>query len=635
MTTLTLPNGDELDFDEAVTAREAVEAIGSGLADDALVAEVDGELIDLSTTIEDDGSFKVYTWDDEEGKEVFRHTTAHVLAQAVERLYDDVDITIGPPTEDGFYYDFDAEPFTDEDLRDIEEEMQVIVDEDYDVEREEVSYEEARDRLEGNAYKLDILEDIKDAGETISFYSQGEFDDLCRGPHLPSTGRIKAFKLLRSSGAYWRGDEHNTQLQRIYGTSYPREKDLDDHLAFLEEAKERDHRKLGAEHDLFTSSSLVGKGLPVFQPKGARMREILKEYLWSLHEDKGYERIWTPHIAKWDLYETSGHAEKFGDELFTVDGRDSEFVLKPMNCPHHMQIYDDNHFSYRDLPVRYFEPATVYRDEQSGELSGLLRVRSITQDDGHLFCTPEQIEDEVTTIVEIVKEFYDRLDMLDDYKVSLSVRDPDAKDDYLGSDDIWETAESALEGVAEDLDLPFEVIEGEAAFYGPKLDFLFYDALDREWQLATVQLDFNLPERFDLTYKASDNDEKRPVVIHRAITGSLERFLGVMIEHFKASFPLWLSPEQVRVITVTDENEEYADSVVGELNEHGFRVETDYRDESVGKKIAEAETSKVPYVLVIGGDEEANGSVNVRSREDGVMGEMAEDEFFNLLHENL
>jgi threonyl-tRNA synthetase len=635
MTTLTLPNGDELDFDEAVTAREAAEAIGSGLADDALVAEFDGELIDLSTTIEDDGSFKVYTWDDEEGKEVFRHTTAHVLAQAVERLYDDVDITIGPPTEDGFYYDFDAEPFTDEDLRDIEEEMQVIVDEDYDVEREEVSYEEARERLEGNAYKLDILEDIKDAGETISFYSQGEFDDLCRGPHLPSTGRIKAFKLLRSSGAYWRGDEHNTQLQRIYGTSYPREKDLDDHLAFLEEAKERDHRKLGAEHDLFTSSSLVGKGLPVFQPKGARMREILKEYLWSLHEDKGYERIWTPHIAKWDLYETSGHAEKFGDELFTVDGRDSEFVLKPMNCPHHMQIYDDNHFSYRDLPVRYFEPATVYRDEQSGELSGLLRVRSITQDDGHLFCTPEQIEDEVTTIVEIVKEFYDRLDMLDDYKVSLSVRDPDAKDDYLGSDDIWETAESALEGVAEDLDLPFEVIEGEAAFYGPKLDFLFYDALDREWQLATVQLDFNLPERFDLTYKASDNDEKRPVVIHRAITGSLERFLGVMIEHFKASFPLWLSPEQVRVITVTDENEDYADSVVGELNEHGFRVETDYRDESVGKKIAEAETSKAPYVLVLGGDEEENESVNVRSREDGVIGEMSVDDFVERLDSEL
>ena len=635
MTTLTLPNGDELDFDEAITAREAVEAIGSGLADDALVAEFDGELIDLSATIEDDGEFKVYTWDDDEGKEVFRHTTAHVLAQAVQRLYDDVDITIGPPTEDGFYYDFDAEPFTDEDLRDIEEEMQVIVDEDYDVEREEVSYEEARERLEGNAYKLDILEDIKDAGETISFYSQGEFEDLCRGPHLPSTGRIKAFKLLRSSGAYWRGDEHNTQLQRIYGTSYPREKDLDDHLAFLEEAKERDHRKLGAEHDLFTSSSLVGKGLPVFQPKGARMREILKEYLWSLHEDKGYERIWTPHIAKWDLYETSGHAEKFGDELFTVDGRDSEFVLKPMNCPHHMQIYDDNHFSYRDLPVRYFEPATVYRDEQSGELSGLLRVRSITQDDGHLFCTPEQIEDEVTTIVEIVKEFYDRLDMLDDYKVSLSVRDPDAKDDYLGSDDIWETAESALEGVAEDLDLPFEVIEGEAAFYGPKLDFLFYDALDREWQLATVQLDFNLPERFDLTYKASDNDEKRPVVIHRAITGSLERFLGVMIEHFKASFPLWLSPEQVRVITVTDENEDYADSVVGELNEHGFRVETDYRDESVGKKIAEAETSKAPYVLVLGGDEEENESVNVRSREDGVIGEMSVDDFIERLDSEL
>lgn len=633
MTTLTLPNGNELDFDGSVTAREAVEAIGPGLAEDALVAEFDGDLVDLSATISDDGAFKVYTWDDEEGKEVFRHTTAHVLAQAVERLYDDVDITIGPPTEDGFYYDFDAEPFTDEDLRDIEEEMRVIVEKDYEVSREELSYEEAKERLHGNEYKLEILEDIKDAGETISFYSQGEFGDLCRGPHLPSTGYIEAFQLLRSSGAYWRGDEHNEQLQRIYGTSYPRQKDLDDHLELLEEAKERDHRKLGAEHDLFTSSSLVGKGLPLFQPKGATMRRILEDYLWDLHRDRGYERVRTPHIAKWDLYETSGHAEKFDDGIFTVDGMDAEFVLKPMNCPHHMQIYEDNHFSYRDLPVRYFEHGTVYRDELSGELSGLTRVRSLTIDDGHLFCTPDQIKEEIESIVDIIKTFYDRLDMLDDYWVSFSVRDPDEPEAYLGSDAIWERSEAALEDIAESYELPYDRVEGEAAFYGPKLDFMFKDALDRDWQLATVQVDFNLAKRFDLTYKDSDNDEKHPVVIHRAITGSLERFLGVMIEHFKASFPLWLSPEQVRVITVTDENEDYADGVVADLEDHGFRVETDYRDESVGKKIAEAETSKVPYVLVLGGDEEENESVNVRSREDGVIGEMGLDGFVERLRD--
>jgi threonyl-tRNA synthetase len=630
MVQLTLPNGDYLDFDGPVTAQRAVETIGSGLARDALVAEVNDELVDLNTVIEEDADFKVHTWSTPEGKETFRHTTAHIMAQALLRVYPEAKITIGPPTEDGFYYDIDHEPFTPEDLRAIEEEMQRVVDEDHDVTRREVSYDEARELLSDNKYKLEILEDINEAGDTITVYEQGEFTDLCRGPHLPSTGRVKAFKLLRSSGAYWRGDETNEQLQRIYGTSFPKQKELDEYVERLEEAKKRDHRKLGSKHKLFTSSALVGKGLPVFQPKGAQMRETLKQYLWDLHKTKGYRRVHTPHIAKWDLYETSGHADKFGDELFTVEGRDSEFVLKPMNCPHHMQIYDDNHYSYRDLPIRYFEPGTVYRDEQSGELSGLLRVRSITQDDGHLFCTPDQIEQEVRTIVEIVKEFYGRLDMLDDYRVSLSVRDED-DDAYLGSDEVWEQAESALEEVAEQNGLPYEVVEGEAAFYGPKLDFMFKDALGREWQLATCQLDFNLPRRFDLSYKAEDNTEKRPVVIHRAITGSLERFLGVMIEHFDASFPTWLAPEQVRVVTVADRNIEYADGVVDTLRNEGFRVETDHRTESVGKKIRSGEIDKVPYVLVLGDEEEENRSVNVRSREEGVLGEMGVEEFLDVL----
>ena len=630
MITLTLPNGDALEVEQKTTVHKAIEKIGSGLARDALTASLDGDLVDLSHQIRKDADFKVYTWKDEEGKEVFRHTTAHILAQALLRHYPDAQITIGPPTQDGFYYDIDYESFSPEDLDVIEDEMRKIVEEEHEITREEVSVQKARKLFSNNRYKQELLDDIEETGETVSIYKQGEFTDLCRGPHLPNTSYVKAPKLLRVSGAYWKGDESNKQLQRIYGTSFPKQKSLDTFIERRKEAKKRDHRKLGVKHGLYTNSALVGKGLPLFGPAGSTMRHTLINYLWDLHKKEGYDQVTTPHITKWDLYETSGHADKFGDELFTVEGKTSEFVIKPMNCPHHTQIFDSKHHSYRDLPIRYFEPGVVYRDEQSGELSGLLRVRSITQDDGHIFCTPGQIEKEVGTVVKIIKQFYKRLDMLDDYWVSLSVRDPD-KDEYLGSDEIWNKAETALKDVAEKHGLPYKRVEGEAAFYGPKLDFMFRDALGREWQLATAQLDFNLPTRFELTYDDENGEKQTPVMIHRAITGSLERFMGVMIEHFNAAFPLWLSPKQVEIISVSDETNNYAYRTKAKLENGGYRVTVDTRDETVSKKIREAELNKTPYVLVVGSTEEENETVNVRSRDQGVIGEQPVEEFLDTL----
>lgn len=630
MIKLTLPNNDVLEVKKGTTVHKAIEKIGSGLARDALTASLDGRLVDLTHKIRQDATFKVYTWRDKEGKEVFRHTTAHILAQALLRHYPEAKITIGPPTDRGFYYDIDYDSFTPEDLDKIEQEMQNIVEEGHSIEREEVTISEAKELFKDNRYKQELLEDIEETGETVSIYRQGEFTDLCRGPHLPNTSYVKAIKLLRVSGAYWKGDEDNKQLQRIYGTSFPKQKDLKKFLEQRKEAKKRDHRKLGAKHGLYTSSALVGKGLPLFGPAGSMMRHTLIEHLWELHEKEGYERVTTPHITKWNLYEKSGHAEKFGDELFTVQGKSSEFVLKPMNCPHHTQIFDSKHHSYKDLPLRYFEPGVVYRDEQSGELSGLLRVRSITQDDGHIFCTPDQIEQEIQTIVKIIKQFYKKLGMLEDYWVSLSVRNPDGEN-YLGSDEVWEKAETSLEAVAENQGLPYKRIEGEAAFYGPKLDFMFRDAIGREWQLATAQLDFNMPQRFDLTYDDEQGERKTPVMIHRAITGSLERFMGVMIEHFNAAFPFWLSPTQIQIISVSDESNNYSHRIKAKLKKEGYRVDLDTRDETVSKKIRGAELDKTPYVLVLGSTEEQNQTVNVRSREEGVLGEQTLASFLETL----
>lgn len=549
--------------------------------------------------------------------EHLRHTAAHLLAAAVVELYPNVKLTLGPAIENGFYYDIDFVDvkLSEEELPKIEKKMGDLVKHWSEFTHREVSEDEARQIFAGNEYKLELIDGIVERGEGITLYTCGNLTDLCRGGHCEEPKKeLRNFKLLSVAGAYWRGSEENPMLTRIYGTAFFTKEELAHYIWQQEEAKKRDHKKLGRELGLFTISPLIGAGLPLMQPKGMIVRKAIEDYLWELHKDRGYDRVWTPHIAKEDLYVTSGHAAKFGDELFRVQGKEEKFFLKPMNCPHHMQIFADNQFSYRDLPVRYFEPATVYRDEKSGQLGGLTRVRSITQDDGHLFCRVSQIGEEVSTIVSIIKEFYTTIGLMNDYWVRLSVRGED-REQYLGSDEVWEKAEGALEEAAKSMELNYKRVEGEAAFYGPKLDFMFKDAIGREWQLATIQCDFNLPERFDLSYINEAGENERPVVIHRAISGSLERFMGVIVEHFAGAFPLWLSPVQISILPVSSDNHTAgAEEMAQKLRSHGLRVSVDSADESVGKKIRNAAKAKVPYVLVVGDKELGGGDLMVRVR---------------------
>ena len=548
-----------------------------------------------------------------------RHTLAHLLGAAVLQNYPHAKLTLGPAIDNGFYYDFDfsgGPSLGDDGLKEVQKSMKKILNGWNEFSHREVSVDEARTIYADNQYKLELVNEIAERGETITLYTCGDFTDLCRGGHCAHPNKeldTDAFKLDKVAGAYWRGDEKNPMLTRVYGLAFDTAAELDAYLIQLEEAKKRDHRKLGVEMKLFTISPLVGSGLPLLQPKGAIIRREIEEYLWNLHKDKGYDRVWTPHIAKETLYETSGHASKFGDELFRVSGKEEKFILKPMNCPHHMQIFADNQFSYRDMPVRYFEPATVYRDEKTGQLAGLTRVRSITQDDGHLFCRVSQITDEVSTIVGIIREFYKTMNLLDDYWVRLSVRGEGGQ--YIGEDDVWEKAEAALEDAAKENALPYKRVEGEAAFYGPKLDFMFKDAIGREWQLATIQCDFNLPERFELSFINEQGAKERPVVIHRAISGSLERFMGVLIEHFGGNFPLWLAPEQVKIIPVNDVHVPYAKEVLQELKAAGLRVTLDSDNESMGKKIRAAKTDRLPYFIVLGDQEVADKTVTLEKRD--------------------
>lgn len=548
-----------------------------------------------------------------------RHTLAHLLGAAVLQNYPHAKLTLGPAIDNGFYYDFDfagGPSLGDDGLKDVQKSMKKILNGWTEFSHREVSIDEARNIYADNQYKLELVNEIADRGEAITLYTCGDFTDLCRGGHCEHPNKeldTDAFKLDKVAGAYWRGDEKNPMLTRVYGLAFDTSAELDTYLTMLEEAKKRDHRKIGVEMKLFTISPLVGSGLPLLQPKGALIRREIEEYLWDLHKDKGYQRVWTPHIAKEVLYETSGHASKFGDELFRVSGKEEKFILKPMNCPHHMQIFADNQFSYRDMPIRYFEPATVYRDEKTGQLAGLTRVRSITQDDGHLFCRVSQITDEVSTIVGIIREFYKTMNLLDDYWVRLSVRGADGM--YIGEDDVWEKAEAALEDAAKKNDLPYKRVEGEAAFYGPKLDFMFKDAIGREWQLATIQCDFNLPERFELSFINEQGVKERPVVIHRAISGSLERFMGVLIEHFGGNFPLWLAPEQVKIIPVNEAHLPYADTVYQTLKAAGLRVTLDSDNESMGKKIRAAKTNRLPYFIVLGDQEVADQTVTLEKRD--------------------
>ncbi|MCX6754402.1 MAG: threonine--tRNA ligase [Candidatus Nomurabacteria bacterium] len=547
-----------------------------------------------------------------------RHTLAHLLAQAAHIHYPNSLLTLGPSVDNGFYYDIDfgKDKISDEDLVELEKTMKKNLSTWIEFTHKEVSGDEAKDIFKGNLYKLELIEEIIARGEKITLYTCGGFTDLCRGGHAENPSKeipIDSFKLERIAGAYWRGNEKNKMLTRIYGLSYKTKAELDAYILQQEEAKKRDHRKIGKELKLFTLSELVGAGLPLLQPKGMIIRKEIEDYLWELHKNNGYSRVWTPHIAKQNLYETSGHAAKFGAELFRVKGGDEEFFMKPMNCPHHMQIFADNQFSYRDMPVRYFEPATVYRYEKAGQLSGLTRVRAITQDDGHLFCRVSQIGTEVSTIVSIIKSFYTTMGMMNGYWVRLSVRGDD-KSKYLGTDEVWEKAESALEIAAKENELNYKIGRDEAAFYGPKLDFMFKDAIGREWQLATIQCDFNLPERFELKFINESGVEERPVVIHRAISGSLERFMGVMIEHFAGAFPLWLSPVQVVVLPISEHQKEYGDSVFKALKDRDIRVEIDDSNESLGKRIRNAKMKKVPYVIVIGDKEKESGLITVEGR---------------------
>jgi len=594
-----------------------------------------------------------------------KHSLAHIMAQAVKEHFPDAKLGIGPATDDGFYYDFDFGDavITENDLKKIEKSMKKILSQKQKFIHFHVSYDEAReilkvmneefkniliDRFESGNFKNEEKLESGTIGFSINtskgksseyyakiqeflkeknFYDFTELDgdqvknlkfiDMCAGPHIDSTADIdpNSFALARLAGAYWLGDAKNQQLTRIYAYAFETAEELDSHLKMLEEAKKRDHRILGKKMKLFTISDLVGSGLPLIQPRGMIMRKAIEDYLWSLHADKGYDRIWTPHLAKEDLYITSGHAGHYLEDMFSVWGGTSQekFYVKPMNCPHHMQLFADNQFSYRDMPIRYFEPATVYRDEKTGQLSGLTRVRSITQDDGHLFCRVTQIKDEVSTIVGIIKEFYKTFGLLDGYWVSLSVRDPENLEKYLGDENVWQTAEKALEDAAEANNLNYKRMEGEAAFYGPKLDFMFKDAIGREWQLATIQCDFNLPNRFELSFKNEEGQEERPVVIHRAISGSLERFMGIMIEHFAGVFPLWIAPEQVRIVPVGEAFVNYAEEVFVEMKKHGIRVKLDDSSDSLSKKIRNAETAHVNYILVVGEQEKNSGTLAVRN----------------------
>ncbi|MEZ4210269.1 MAG: threonine--tRNA ligase [Patescibacteria group bacterium] len=570
-----------------------------------------------------------------------RHSASHILAEAVQRLFPKTKLAFGPATDDGFYYDFEFEtPITDADLAKLEKEMDAILKAGRKFEQSSKSVAEAKAWAEeaNQPYKLEQINELAEQGETeLSFYTSGPFMDLCSGPHVEEASSIGAIKLLSLAGAYWKGDENNKQLTRIYGTAYATKEELAAYLEMLEEAKKRDHRKLGKELDLYTFSDLVGPGLPLFTPKGTMIRELVVQKIQGLQADYGYQRVTIPHITKKDLYETSGHWAKFKDDLFHVSGKSkTEFVMKPMNCPHHTQIFASKPRSYKELPLRFMETTMVYRDEQPGELMGLSRVRSISQDDGHVFCTLEQAEQEVINIVKVIKSFYSDLGMFNEgqYRVSLSVRDPQTPEKYLGEDANWNKAEEMLESVAKSENLDYERVEGEAAFYGPKLDFMFKDSLGREWQLGTAQIDFVMPERFDLQFTDSDGENKHPVMIHRAIAGSLERFMAIMIEHFAGAFPLWLSPEQVRVMTINESFLDYANEVADKLKMAGYRVQVDGENNSIGKKIRGAQLEKVPYMLIIGEKEASDKVVAVRLRDGSDMGTMSVEELVNKLGED-
>jgi threonyl-tRNA synthetase len=617
---MSFPDGSKKEYPQGITPGAIASDLGRSLARDAVAARVDGIVVGLATPVERDAAVELLTFDSEDGRQVYRHTASHVMAQAVKRLFPGTKFAIGPAIEDGFYYDFDPpSPFQPEDLEKIEAEMSRIIKEDLPVERFEVSREQALEMFKDEPYKTELILALP-TGERISCYRQGDFTDLCAGPHLPSTGRIRAVKILNSAGAYWRGDEKRPMLQRIYATAYDKKSDLDEHVRRLEEARRRDHRRLGKELGIFSIVEECGGGLVLWHPKGGTIRQMVEDF-WRLeHRRRGYDIVYSPHIAKLDLWKTSGHWNWYKDSMYSPIAIDEvEYMLKPMNCPFAILMYKSQGRSYRELPLRWGELGTVYRYERSGVLHGLLRVRGFTQDDAHLFCRPDQLEDEIVGVVELAL-FMMKSFGYKDCDIMLSVRDPENKQKYIGGDDVWERAEGTLAAALKRMNVPYQVDVGEAKFYGPAIDIKIKDELGRGWQGPTIQCDFNLPERFDITYTGEDGQRHRPVMIHRTVLGSMERFIGGLIEHYAGAFPVWLAPVQVKVLPITEKQHDYANRVADELRARDFRVELDARSEKVGYKIREAEVEKVPYMLIIGQKEADGGLVAVRKRGKGDLG---------------
>ena len=636
MVKVTFPDGSVREFAKGTTAFQVAESISPRLAADSLAAEVNGATVDMTRAIDCDCTIKFFKWDDAEGQHAFWHTSSHLLAEALEALYPGIKFGIGPAIENGFYYDVDSPvAITEADLATIEQKMIELSRNKEALVRTEVSKADALKTFteKGDQYKVELITDLEDG--TISFYTNGAFTDLCRGPHIPNTGYIKAIKLTSVAGAYWRGNEKNKMLTRIYGVSFPKKSMLDEHLALLEEAKKRDHRKLGKELELFTFSQRVGQGLPLWLPKGAELRDRLERFLRKIQKEGGYQQVITPHIGNIDLYKTSGHFAKYGKDSFQpihTPFEGEEYLLKPMNCPHHCEIYRSKPRSYKDLPVRLAEFGTVYRYEQSGELHGLTRVRSFTQDDAHLFVRPDQLLEEFEKVMDIVLYIFRTL-KFDNYTAQISLRDPNNKEKYIGSDENWEKAEAAIIKACEEKGLKTTVELGEAAFYGPKLDFMVKDALGRSWQLGTIQVDYNLPERFDLTYKGSDDKLHRPIMIHRAPFGSMERFVAVLLEHTGGKFPLWLTPDQVVVLPISEKYNDYANEVARQLNVADVRAQVDDRNEKIGRKIRDNELKRIPYLLIVGEKEAEEGKVSVRAQGEGDKGQMTIGEFAAFMKE--
>jgi threonyl-tRNA synthetase len=635
MIEITLPDGSIKKFEINSTPFDVAKSISEGLARNIISASFNGETVETTTPLTSNGSLILYTFNDEAGKKAFWHSSAHVLAEAILSFYPKAKLTIGPAIDNGFYYDVDLgeETISDKDFSSLEKKFLEIARGKHEFKMREVSKAEALAlyKEENNQYKVELIENLIDGD--ITFCDHSNFTDLCRGGHIPNTGFIKAVKIMNVAGAYWRGDEKNNQLTRVYGISFPKQKMLTEYLELLEEAKKRDHRKLGKELELFTFSQKVGQGLPLWLPKGAALRGRLENFLKEAQKKAGYEMVMTPHIGQKELYVTSGHYEKYGEDSFQAiktPKMDEEFLLKPMNCPHHCEVYNFKPYSYKDLPKRFAEFGTVYRYEQSGELHGLTRVRGFTQDDAHIFCTPEQLDQEFKEVIDLVLYVFGSLGF-EDFTAQVSIRDMENLDKYIGDVETWEIAENAIISAAKDKGLDFVIEEGEAAFYGPKLDFMVKDALGRSWQLGTIQVDYNLPKRFDLTYKGSDNELHRPVMIHRAPFGSMERFIAVLLEHTGGNFPLWLTPEQVIILPISEKYQNYSEKVLESLENSEIRALIDDRSEKTGRKIRDAEVSKIPYMVIVGEKEENEATVSLRKHGEGDLGTFTIEEFVKMI----